>query len=81
MPEDGVMLATAVEQIIRHHQPYPNDAPHWSNEAFCKGCTKIGDDGLAEHPSASYRVFPSDEFPSHQAQVVSDYVRSRLGCR
>ena len=81
MPDEGVMLDSAIEQIIRNHQPYDKDSPHWSNEAFCRGCTSIGKDGLAEHPSASYRVWPRSEFPSHQAELVTEYVRNRLGCR
>ena len=56
-----------VENIIRNHVP-DEYAPHWANERKCRGCDRF------------IHVL-IEGFPKHQAQVIGDFTRNRLGGR
>lgn len=77
MPASGLLLTTAITQIIQMHQP---DEEHdcWANERFCKGCTDFSE---FPYSGQSFMVWPWSEFPKHQAQLISQYIRDRNGTR
>lgn len=77
-----MMLANAVEEVLRQHVPSEERAC-WPNEKFCEGClTKFGYKGDDFPPAVyAFRVWPRSEFPAHQAELIAEVVRERLGTR
>ena len=60
-------LREAVEEILRTHVP-EEDTPHWANERKCHGCDR-------------FIHIIIEGFKRHQAELITEEVRNRLGCR